>query len=85
MKTFDYKIKDELGIHARPAGLLVKLAKDYKSNVLINKQGTTADAKRIMALLSLAVTKGTTVTVQVEGSDEDAAMEALKQFFVQNL
>ena len=58
MQTFNYTITDELGIHARPAGLLVKLAAGFKSNIIISKDGKEANAKRIMALMSLGATKG---------------------------
>ena len=48
MQTFNYTITDELGIHARPAGLLVKLAAGFKSNIIISKDGKEANAKRII-------------------------------------
>lgn len=85
MKTFDYTIKDALGIHARPAGLLVKLSKNYESTILISKQGETVDGKKLMALMGLGVTSGVTVTVQAEGSDEAEAINALEVFFNENL
>ena len=53
MKTFEYKIKDELGIHARPAGLLVKEAKKYESECTITKDGKTKKLTQLMMLLSL--------------------------------
>ena len=53
MKTFLYEITDEIGIHARPAGLLVKLAGGFQSTITVDKDGKTADAKRIMALMGL--------------------------------
>ena len=49
MKQFTYTIKDELGVHARPAGLLVKLAKKYASKVTIEKDGKTCDMRKLMA------------------------------------
>lgn len=85
MKTFKYTINDELGIHARPAGLLVKLVANYKSEVTISKDGKDANAKRIMALMGLGATKGTVVTVKVEGPDEDVAVKAMEDFFKSNL
>lgn len=53
MKKFNYVIKDEIGIHARPAGLLVKEAKKYESTITIRKGEKTAEAKKLMALISL--------------------------------
>ena len=85
MKTFEYTIKDELGIHARPAGLLVKEAKKYESECTITKDGKTKKLTQLMMLMSLGVKQGETVTVSVDGADEDAAVAALKEFFENNL
>ena len=85
MKTFEYTIKDELGIHARPAGLLVKEAKKYESECTITKDGKTKKLTQLMMLMSLGVKQGETVTVTAEGADEDAAIAGLKAFFEANL
>lgn len=85
MKTFEYTIKDELGIHARPAGLLVKEAKKYESECTITKDGKTKKLTQLMMLMSLGVKQGETVTVTVEGADEDVAIAGLKEFFEANL
>ena len=85
MKTFEYTIKDELGIHARPAGLLVKEAKKFESECTITKDGKTTKQTQLMMLMSLGVKQGDTVTVSVDGADEDAAVAALKEFFENNL
>ena len=85
MKTFDYIIKDELGIHARPAGMLAKAAKQYKSECTITKDGKTKKMTQLMMLMSLGVKQGDTVTVTVEGEDEDAAVAELKAIFEENL
>ena len=79
MKTFEYTIKDELGIHARPAGLLVKEAKKYESECTITKDGKTKKLTQLMMLMSLGVKQGETVTVTAEGADEDAAKNSSKQ------
>lgn len=84
MKTFDYTIKDELGIHARPAGLLVKEAKNSLPNVPLQKMGRQK-LTQLMMLMSLGVKNGDTVTISAEGDDEDTAIEALKDFFEKNL
>ena len=78
MKEFTYVIKEELGLHARPAGLLVKEAKKFQS-------AKTAAAGKLIAIMSMGVKQGDEVTVQVEGPDEDAAFEALEKFFQENL
>lgn len=85
MKKFEYVIKDEVGIHARPAGMLVKEAKKYESKIVINKDGKKAEATRLMAVMGLAVKCGNTIEVEVEGTDEDTAFEAVKAFFEANL
>ena len=85
MKTFEYTIKDELEINARPAGLLVKEAKKYESECTITKDGKTKKLTQLMMLMSLGVKQGETVTVTAEGADEDAAIEGLKEFFEANL
>ena len=85
MKKFEYTIKDEMGIHARPAGMLAKEGKQYESKITITKEGRTVEASKLMALMSLAVKCGQTVEVQIEGSDEEAAYEGMKSFFEANL
>lgn len=85
MQTFTHIIIDPLGLHARPAALIVKAASSYQSAVTISTPNGTADAKRIMALMRLAAKQGAILTVQIEGDDEIVAAEALKAFFKQNL
>ena len=86
MKQFEYTIHDPLGIHARPAGMLVKEAKAFAETVVtITKNGTTVKATQLMKLMSLGVKKGDVVTVAAEGADEDAAIIAISNFFQNNL
>lgn len=85
MKTFEYMIKDEVGLHARPAGMLAKESKKYESKVTVNKDGKSVEATKLMALMGLAVKCGDTVKVEVSGADEETAFEAMKQFFENNL
>ena len=85
MKQFTYTIKDELGVHARPAGLLVKLAKKYASKVTIEKNGKTCDMRKLMAVMGMGVKCGDTVTVSVDGADEETAFAEMQAFFQQNL
>lgn len=84
MKTFDYVITDEVGIHARPAGLLVKKVKEFASKVTITKGGKTAEAQKLMAVMALGVKKGETVKVSVEGEDEEAAFAEVEKFLKEN-
>lgn len=85
MKAFDYVVTDEVGIHARPAGVLAKKVKEFTSKVTITKDGKSAEAQKLMAVMALGVKKGETVTVSVEGDDEDTAVSALEAFFKENL
>ncbi len=85
MKSFEYKIKDELGLHARPAGMLAKAAKSTGSNVTVTKEGRTVAADRLLSLMGLGIRHGDTVTVCVEGGDEAASLAVLQAFFDTNL
>ena len=85
MKQFSYVIKDELGLHARPAGFLVKEAGKFQSSVKIQKGAKEADAKRIFGIMGLAVKKGEEVVIKADGADEDEAIKALEAFFNENL
>lgn len=85
MLSFSYTIKDEVGIHARPAGLLAKEAKKYESKIVIKKDGKAVEAARIMAVMGLGVKCGQTVEVEVSGADEETAFQEIKNFFEQNL
>lgn len=85
MKTFTHIIKDPLGLHARPAALLVKEVTGYQSNVTIATPNASADAKRLLALMRLGAKQDAILTVSVEGADEIVAAEKLKAFLKQNL
>lgn len=85
MKKWEYVIRDEIGIHARPAGELVKKAKKYNSRITISKDGKSVEATKLMAVMGLGVKCGQTVEVEVEGADEDTALEGIKNFFETNL
>ena len=85
MKSFNYTIKDAQGIHARPAGVVVKEAGRFKSDITIEKDGKKADAKRIFAVMGLGVKSGETITVNIEGEDEDKAASSLQGFLQNNL
>lgn len=85
MQTFTHVIMDPLGLHARPAALLVKEASVYQSAVTVATSAAIADAKRIMALMRLGAKQGTELTVTIEGDDEAAAAAGLKAFLQENL
>ena len=85
MKEFTYTVKDKVGIHARPAGMLVKLVKEYSSDVYIEKGDKRIKADRLIAIMNMGIKNGDTVTVTIEGEDEKEAYKALYSFFEKNL
>ncbi len=85
MKEFIHVIADPLGLHARPAGQLVKACAGYASTVTITAPGGKADAKRLMAVMRLAAKAGMELTVTCEGADEDKAAAELQAFLKENL
>ena len=85
MKQFTYTVKDELGVHARPAGLLVKLAKKYSSKVTLEKNGKTCDMRKLMAVMGLGIKQGETITVTVDGEDEATAADEIATFLSENV
>ena len=85
MKEFKYVITDPLGMHARPAGMLVTPVAPYASKITVTAPTGTADAKRLMALMRLAAKQGMELTVTVEGADEEKAAAELQAFFAANL
>lgn len=85
MKQFSYIVKDELGIHARPAGLLVKKAAEFASTIQAACNGKKGDCKKIMSLMMLGVKQNDTVEFTVEGADEEAAAKAVEAFMKENL
>ena len=85
MKEFKHVINDPLGMHARPAGMLVKAVAPYTSKITITAPTGTADARRLTALMKLAAKQGMEQTVTVDGADEETAAAELKTFLEANL
>ena len=86
MKSFEYTITDPVGIHARPAGILVKEVKGFAgSTVTIQKGEKSVNALKLMALMQVGIKQGDTVPGSVEGGDEEAVCAALESFFKANL
>ncbi len=85
MKEFTYKITDPQGVHARPAGILVKEAAKFESAITIEKDGKSGDMKRIFSVMGLGVKCGETITVRVDGPDENEAAEMIEKFLRDNL
>ena len=85
MKEFRYVITDPVGIHARPAGELVKTAKQYDCSIQMEKGERRGDCKKIFGVMGLAVKTGNEVRLIFEGSDEEEACSALETFMKANL
>ena len=85
MKSFEYTITDPVGIHARPAGLLVKEIKTHPGvTVTVTKGDKSVNALKLMALMGMGIKQGDTVTVSVDGEGEDAVAAAIEAFFKSN-
>ncbi len=85
MKEFEYKITDTAGLHARPAGQLVKEAKKYSSRITVCANGKECDATRLMALMAMCIKCDTVVKITVDGKDEENCATELEEFFNENL
>ena len=85
MKEFKYVITDPQGIHARPAGELVKAAKAFTSSIMITKDGKSGDCKKIFGIMGLGIKKGNEVVETFDGEDEEAAYEAVSKLMQESL
>ena len=85
MKEFKHVINDPMGLHARPASMVVKACGAYASKVTITAPTGTADAKRLMAVMRLGAKQGMELTVAVDGADEEKAAAELQAFLAANL
>ena len=85
MKEFKHVIQDPMGLHARPAGMLVKAVAGYSSKITVTAPTGTADAKRLMALMRLAAKQGMELSITIEGADEEKAAAELQAFLAANL
>lgn len=85
MREFKYVITDPEGIHARPAGELVKAAKAFECSIKLAKDGKEGDCKKIFGIMGLGVKKGNEVVLTFDGADEDAACETVSKFMEENL
>ena len=81
MKEQNVKIVNKLGLHARPASLIVQTAMAFSSNIYIIKDEIKVDAKSIMGILMLAAACGTELKLQTEGVDEEQALEKMAEVF----
>ncbi|MBQ4088573.1 MAG: HPr family phosphocarrier protein [Clostridia bacterium] len=85
MKQFSYTITDPAGIHARPAGLLAQAARKYDAVCSISSKGKSARLTQLIQLMGMGVKQGDSVTVTVDGPDEEAAASGILAFMQANL
>ena len=85
MRSFNHKIKDQLGIHARPAGMLVKTARELDSEIVVTKGEKSASAVKLIAVMGLGIKHGDEITVKIDGGDEEKSERIIKKFFEENL
>tara|TARA_B100000282_G_C31285978_1_gene288810 strand:- start:215 stop:484 length:270 start_codon:yes stop_codon:yes gene_type:complete len=74
-------IQNKLGLHARAAAKVVSLANNYKSNINLIKDNKCADAKSIMKILMLSASKGSVITIEIDGIDQNNAMNSIEMLF----
>ena len=77
MYAKEITVKNEVGLHARPATYFIQKANEFKSGIWVEKEERRVNAKSLLGVLSLGIVKGTTITVIADGSDETEAVEAL--------
>lgn len=85
MQSITYVITDRAGIHARPAGIVVKAAQKYQSEIFVHRGDRQADMKKLMQLMSLGVRSGEKIIVTAEGPDEEEACSAMEKVLKENL
>jgi phosphocarrier protein len=79
MKTLTYTIHDEAGIHARPAGILVKAMQGFESEIMLTRGEKTVSLKKLFALMGLAIKQNQTITITFDGVDEEIAMNTAQK------
>lgn len=84
MKEINFNVTDPNGIHARPAGLLVKTLKAYASSVTVFKGDKSCDMKKLLALMGMGIKQGDSITVKVEGEDEEICAAELEKALKEN-
>lgn len=79
MYSKEVSVQSQVGLHARPATFFIQKANEFVSNIWIEKEERRVNAKSLLGVLSLGIAKGTTIMLSAEGSDEQAAVDALAE------
>ncbi|HHU61494.1 MAG: HPr family phosphocarrier protein [Bacillota bacterium] len=85
MRKFSYVIRDEQGIHARPASLLVKVARSFDSDIQLESKGECVNLKNLLAVMCLGIMQGDVINITCHGHDEEKAEREIKIFLEENL
>ena len=84
MYTREITVKNEVGLHARPATYFIQKANEFKSGIWVEKEERRVNAKSLLGILSLGITKGTTINLIADGPDEEEAVSALVELITSN-
>lgn len=77
-------VKNQVGLHARPATFFIQKSNEFKSSIWVEKEERRVNAKSLLGVLSLGITKGTEITIITDGTDEKEAIEALEALIESN-
>lgn len=77
-------VENQVGLHARPATFFIQKSNEFKSSIWIDKEGRKVNAKSLLGVLSLGITKGTQIEIIADGDDEEAAVDALHALIESN-
>ena len=84
MFSKDISVQNQVGLHARPATFFIQKANEFKSSIWVEKDERKVNAKSLLGVLSLGITKGTTVNIIADGADEEVAVNTLVDLIASN-
>ena len=85
MYTQEITVNNEVGLHARPATFFIQKANEFKSSIWVEKDDQRVNAKSLLGVLSMGITKGTRISIIAEGPDEEEAVKALTEMLVKEI
>ena len=84
MYSKEVEVQNQVGLHARPATFFIQKANEFKSSIWVEKEDRKVNAKSLLGVLSLGITKGISITIIAEGSDEEEAVSSLADLISSN-
>jgi len=84
MYSKEVVVQNQVGLHARPATFFIQKANEYKSSIWVENQERKVNAKSLLGVLSLGITRGTNITIMADGADETEAVDALTSVIESN-